>query len=96
MTTSTSKPPITSLSIGGWTKKDTPRPIKSSSDTKCYLNEDVVLLQGNYVISRDGRELVVSATPASIHRKLAIRQINGRLEGWTAKSDTLSNKSGRS
>jgi hypothetical protein len=58
------------------------------SQAAVYLNEDVVLLQGNYVQGRSGREIVVVVTPASIDRKLAIRRINRQIAGWTAKSNT--------
>lgn len=93
MATSTSKQPATSLSIGRWTQENEAPRLKPSSETKVELNEEVVLLQGQYVVGQTGRELVVSVAPATVNRKLAIRQINGHLAGWTVKSDTFPGKS---
>jgi hypothetical protein len=88
MTTNISKMFLTSCSIGQWTQEaEIPR-IKGPSQTKGELNENVILLQGQLVNGPSGRELLVSVAPAVINRKLAIRQINGQIEGRTMKSNT--------
>jgi hypothetical protein len=88
MTTSINKMFLTSCSIGQWTQVGEIPRIKGPSETRGELNENVILLQGQYVVGPSGRELVVSVAPAAVNRKLAIRQINGQLEGRTAKSNT--------
>jgi hypothetical protein len=93
MTTRTSETSTTSFSISRWTLQTEKPHLKPASETKGELNGDVVLVQGRYFTGNGGRELVASLTPATVNRKLAIRQINMQLKGGTVKSDTFLRKS---
>jgi hypothetical protein len=81
---------VTSISLGDWKQAQEPPRIAIRSDTRGISSHGVVFLQGRYVTGQYGiQELMVSFDPVAFERKLAIRQLNERLEGRTITSDTL-------
>ena len=77
-----------SIPTDEWASSEPPR-VLISSNTQYELSDQVVLIQGQYVRGPSGNEqLMVSIDPATIERKLAIRELNAQLEGRTVKSHT--------
>lgn len=78
-----------SVSISDWTEPTIIPRVLLTSNTNYELSDQVVLVQGKYIKRESGDNLlVVSVDPASIERKLAIRELNAQLEGRTIKSQT--------
>lgn len=67
-----------SASSGSW-KPVEEKPRLQPTDTRGMLNRGAVVVQGRYVDG--GTRLVVTMDPAVVERKLAIREINDKLEG---------------
>lgn len=78
----------TAFSSGKWTEVEEAPLARSSSETSVQMSKDVYLIQGRPAgrNATKGYELIIA--PATIMRKLAIRKLNGEIEGWTVKSDT--------
>jgi len=98
MATDFKKRSSTSISLGRWALREgglvrAPQ----SSDTSGHSRQEVVLVQGRYVQGIYGEsEVSVSVVPATVERKLAIRQINEQLQGRTLQSNTIvETKSGK-
>ena len=88
MATNNNRKSPTSFVVGGDGVSHTYVKAVRQSDTKVSGVGKSVLVPGRYV-ARDGkRELTASFEPKAIDRKLAIRKINGQIEGVTAKSNT--------
>jgi len=82
--------PTTSASISAWTILQSPPRTISKSDTLGISTQDVVLISGRLVSSSQGiNEVVISVEPSAVDRKLAIRNLNERLQGRTTKSNTF-------
>jgi hypothetical protein len=80
----------TAASISRWTiEHEAPR-VVVRSDTNAALTQDVVLIPGRLTSMHGTNEVVISVEPSAVDRKLAIRDLNGRLQGRTAKSNTSS------
>jgi hypothetical protein len=80
----------TSVSISNWTTQHNAPRVVSKSDTNGALTQDVVLISGRLISTRGANEVLISVEPATIDRKLAIRNLNRTLQGGTAKSNTAS------
>lgn len=80
----------TSYSISSWTEERALAPADRPSGTDITPDRDVVLLQGHVVPAEGGMQLLsVRLDPGVIAKKLAIRKLNDRLSGKTAKSNTF-------
>ena len=78
-----------SISFNEWAESELPPRVLISSNTQYELSDQVVLIQGQYVNELSGeKQLMVSIDPATIERKLAIRELNAQLDGRTVKSHT--------
>jgi hypothetical protein len=85
----TTKHNTSSISYDGWTTLISPPRVMINSNTHYELSDNVVLVKGQYVIGANGvKQLMVSVDPATIERKLAIRELNAQLEGRILKSHT--------
>lgn len=85
----TTKQNTTSISYAGWTTLVSSPRVMINSNTHYELSDNVVLLKGQYVVGANGiKQLMVSVDPATIERKLAIRELNAQLEGRISKSQT--------
>jgi hypothetical protein len=80
----------TSVSISNWTTQHTAPRVVSRSDTNSALSQDVVLISGRLISTDGANEVLISVEPATIDRKLAIRNLNRALQGETVKSNTAS------
>lgn len=85
----TKKSNTTSISYDEWTPlKDQPR-VMVNLNTYYESSSNVVFIKGQYVVGANGiKQLMVSVDPATIERKLAIRELNAQLEGRVLKSQT--------
>ncbi|WP_291576098.1 hypothetical protein [Bradyrhizobium sp.] len=63
-----------------------------SSDTIGKLSQDVVLISGRLTMNHGVKEVEISVEPGAVNRKLAIRDLNGRLQGKTIRSNTYAEK----
>lgn len=85
-----------SIPTGGWRRVEQFRDAVNSPDTRGPSNASVVLVQGRYIKEGPNADkLLVTVDPAAIDRKIAIRQLNDRLEGRTPRSDTVGDVSAR-
>jgi hypothetical protein len=84
----------TSVSISNWTTQLDPPQVLRSSDTTGLSARDVVLISGRLISGSQGNsEVAISIEPTLVDRKLAIRELNGQLQGRTTKSNTSSHRS---
>lgn len=82
----------TALSVSSikWQRVEQTGQRTESADTRGLSNEGVLMVQGRYVAQANGGvHLVVTVDPAAIDRKLAIRQVNDRIEGRSSRSGTF-------
>ncbi|WP_145931056.1 hypothetical protein [Immundisolibacter cernigliae] len=78
------------VSATGWKLVDQPQSVALPSDTRGTSNHGVLMVQGRIVEQvQGGAQFVVTVDPAAIDRKLAIRKLNDRLEGYTPRNDTF-------
>jgi hypothetical protein len=59
-----------------------------SGETSQESNKDAFLIQARQVREGCDAGFAISVSPASVTKKLAIRRMNGEIEGWTAQSNT--------
>jgi hypothetical protein len=79
----------TSISFSEWTSLTTLPSVVIKPNTVFEMSDNVVLIKGQYVVGADGvKQLMVTVDPATIERKLAIRELNAQLEGRILKSHT--------
>ena len=85
----------TEHTIGKWTDvQEAPR-AKAFSETRVQINKEAFLVQGRPAQTAGGAGIAVTVAPATLSKKLAIRKLNSEVEGWTARSDTISGKLGQ-
>jgi hypothetical protein len=73
-----------------WAETDLPKLRPAAADTRSVSLQGKLLVQGKYVAEAGEPEVVVVTVSASaVDRKLAIRQMNERLEGKAPTSNTL-------
>lgn len=78
----------TAFSSGKWTEVGEAPLARSSSETSVQMSRDVYMIQGRPAGRNATKGYEVIIAPATVMRKLAIRRMNGEIEGWTTKSDT--------
>lgn len=79
-----------SISSDGWQTVDLQQKAASPADTRAVSNESVLMMQGRYIeCPQGGVQIVITVDPAAVDRKIAIRQMNDRLEGRSPRSDTF-------
>jgi hypothetical protein len=83
----------TSLSIGKWDTAQNIRRIAPHAETTVQPHESVYLVQAQPAEELSVKGFAIVVTPAVVTRKLAIRKLNGEVEGWTAQSNTAVSKS---
>ena len=79
--------PTASIPYKEWVETKNSPPVMIKSSTSYEPSNQVILIQGKYV--NEGNHLMVAISPASIEKKLAIRELNAQLEGRTIKSQTF-------
>lgn len=72
-----------------WVENDVLPTRSNPMETNLALSEDVVIVQGKYANMLHGTFVIVTVQPSIVDRKLAIREINGRLAGKTPRSNTV-------
>jgi hypothetical protein len=79
-----------------WAQADLPKFGPAARDTRGASMQGKLLVQGRYV-SKAGEPqvVVVTVSPSAVDRKLAIRQMNERLEGKAPISNTMANAPNR-
>ena len=76
--------------MAAWAESDLPKVRPAVTDTRDVSLQGKLLVQGKYVATAGEPELVVvTVSPSSVDRKLAIRQMNERLEGKAPISNTM-------
>ena len=93
MTYRTQKIASTSFSIGKWDTAQDVRRVARQIETVPQTQDSVYLLQAQPTQELMVKGFAVVVTPAVVTRKLAIRRLNGEVEGWTAQSNTALSKS---
>jgi hypothetical protein len=72
-----------------WAERDLPK-VRAAADTRGVSLQGKLLVQGKYIAQAGEPEVVVvTVSPSAVDRKLAIRQMNERLEGKAPTSNTL-------
>jgi len=82
------KIPSTAFTIGKWDTAGSVRRANVPGETSQESNKDALLIQARQVREGCDAGFAVSVSPASVTKKLAIRRMNGEIEGWTAPSNT--------
>jgi cysteine synthase len=73
-----------------WAESDLPKVRPAAADTRGVSLQGKLLVQGKYIAQAGKPEVVVvTVSPSAVDRKLAIRQMNERLEGKAPTSNTL-------
>jgi hypothetical protein len=79
-----------------WTQARLPKVGPAARDTRGVSMQGKLLVQGKYVCKAgEPQVVVVTVSPSVVDRKLAIRQMNERLEGKSPISNTMANAPNR-
>jgi hypothetical protein len=79
-----------------WAQADLPKVRPAATDTRGVSLQGKLLVQGKYVAKAGEPEVVVvTVSPSAVDRKLAIRQMNERLEGKAPVSNTMADAPNR-
>jgi hypothetical protein len=82
--------------MDAWAEADLPKARPAATDARGTSLQGKLLVQGKYVAKTGEPEIVVTVSPSAVDRKLAIRQMNERLEGKVPTSNTLADALDRS